>query len=29
MVLHRDGRTLSLRVKSADRNRLLKGPVIH
>ena len=29
MVLHRNGRTLNLHVKSTDRSRLLKGPVVH
>ena len=29
MVLHRNGRTMNLHVKSADRSRLLKGPVVH
>ena len=29
MVLHRNGRTMNLRVKSADRSRLLKGPIVH
>ena len=29
MTLHRNGRTLQLRVKSADRARLLKGPIVH
>jgi S1-C subfamily serine protease len=29
MLLHRNGRTLDLKVKSADRAKLLKGPVLH
>ncbi len=29
MMLNRNGRTLTMRVKSADRSRMLKGPVVH
>jgi S1-C subfamily serine protease len=29
MMLNRNGRTLNMRVKSADRARLLKGPIVH
>ena len=29
MVLHRNGQTLNITVKSVDRARLLKGPVVH
>lgn len=29
MQIHRNGRTLQLRVKSTDRSRLLKGPIVH
>lgn len=29
MVVHRNGRTLNLSIKSADRNKLMKGPVVH
>ena len=29
MILHRKGQTLQLRVKSTDRSRLLKGPILH
>jgi S1-C subfamily serine protease len=29
MLLNRNGRTVQMRVKSTDRSRLLKGPVVH
>ncbi len=29
MLLNRNGRTVQMRVKSTDRGRLLKGPVVH
>ena len=29
VTIHRDGRTLEMRVPSTDRNRLLKGPSLH
>jgi len=29
LTIHRDGRTFELRMKSADRNRFLKGPSLH
>jgi S1-C subfamily serine protease len=29
MKIYRDGRTIELRVPSADRNRFLKGPKMH
>ncbi len=29
MTLHRNGRTIQVKVKSTDRSRLLKGPILH
>ena len=29
MLINRDGKTLEVRVRSADRRRFLKGPVLH
>ncbi|HEX2216832.1 MAG TPA: S1C family serine protease, partial [Xanthobacteraceae bacterium] len=29
LLVHRDGRTVEVRVTSADRNRFLKGPSLH
>ncbi len=29
MMLHRNGRALQIKVKSTDRSRLLKGPILH
>ena len=29
MTLHRDGRTVQIKIKSTDRARLLKGPILH
>jgi S1-C subfamily serine protease len=29
LTIYRDGRTLSVRVASADRNRFLKTPSLH
>lgn len=29
LMLHRNGRTLNINVKSVDRSKLLKGPILH
>ncbi len=29
LTLHRDGRTVQIKIKSTDRSRLLKGPILH
>ena len=29
LLINREGRTFELRVKSSDRRRFLKGPVLH